>query len=211
MKRLSLVFVFVISYSVCIAQADSIPIADKKANEKIAELRSQGIYTILCYYVDCVGYFHPFNPDSCTSFTTKYLFWTKNNLSFLQCFDECRDYKPARIGLNLFSLIKSRYPQIQKAKIKYPAYYGMVNGKRVKLTTMVDHSCHNIFKFYKNNKEIEKDIDDFALETKYIEKKYINLNYQSNKKSVLIRLKDIVEREINVYNKNLEIEKGTHH
>ncbi|MEP6612085.1 MAG: hypothetical protein ABJA76_09385, partial [Mucilaginibacter sp.] len=80
-------------------------------------------------------------------------------------------------------------------------------GKQVKLTTMVDHSCHNIFEFYTNDKELKKDIDDFALETQYIDKKYVNLNYQSNKKSILIKLKGIVEREVAVYDKNLKTER----
>ncbi|MEO6980721.1 MAG: hypothetical protein ABI113_20170 [Mucilaginibacter sp.] len=205
--KILLVFVLVITYSFCLAQTDSIPVAEKKANEKIAQLRRERVKTILCYYVDCVGYMHGFNPDSCTSFQPEYLFWTNNNLSFIQRFDECTDYKPMNIRPALYNLIKSNYKQIQKAKIEYPVYYGIVDGKQVKLTTMVDHSCHNIFEFYTNDKELKKDIDDFALETQYIDKKYVNLNYQSNKKSILIKLKGIVEREVAVYDKNLKTER----
>jgi len=102
----------------------------------------------------------------------------------------------------LFSLLKSRYYQIQKDKIKYPEYRKRVNGKIGIYYSYIDHSCHNIFEIHTINRILKKDIDDYALETKYNEEKHLNRNYYSNEKSILNKLKIVVEHEVDVYNKN---------
>jgi len=193
------------SVSICRAQLDSsLYKTDKEVINKIQELRDKKTDTIVCYYIDCVGAMPRLEiPDSCTSSKTKYLLWRSNSKSFIQKFDECNTYKANPMSSTFFNLIKLNFNGIKKEKIKYPAYDEIIKGKKLELSTLIDHSCHNIFEINIKGKITSKDIDDFALETKLVDDKYINKYYNRNQKSILNKLKKIVEAEVSTYNKAL--------
>lgn len=168
----------------------------------MSELKRDRTDTIISYYVDCVDYVHAMQPDSCSAFDIKYLLWGKNGKHYIQRFDECKEYPSAPTSLFFFKLLRSHYSEIQKAKLKYPKYKIRVNGKLGVYYTYIDHSCHNIFEIHTNDKILKKDIDDYALETKYDDEKHLNWNFNSNQKSILNTLKIVVEHDVNIYNKN---------
>jgi hypothetical protein len=132
----------------------------------------------------------------------KYLLWSNHGKHYIQRFDECKEYQSATISSLFFSLLKSHYYEIQKDKIKYPEYRKRVNNKMGTYYSYIDHSCHNIFEIHTSNGILKKDIDDYALETKYDEEKHLNRNFYSNRKSILNKLKKVVEHDVGVYNKN---------
>lgn len=76
------------------------------------------------------------------------------------------------------------------------------NGKLKNIIIMVDHSCHQNFKFLINNKIIEKNFDDFDLQEKNNQETNINYTHNKNLKSKLIidDLKKVtLETELEIY------------
>ena len=203
MKTYTTLFLFFLSTLLCKAQTNNVlSTTDSKVNDKINQLNKGKIDTIICYYVDCVGSEHAMPPDSCLAFDIKYLLWSKNGKYYIQRFDECKEYSSAVTGSFSFKLLENHYSEIQKSKLKYPKYKMRVNGKLDVYYTYIDHSCHNIIEIHTNDKILRKDIDDYALETKYDDEKHLNRNFDSNQKSILNKLKIVIERDVDVYNQN---------
>jgi hypothetical protein len=60
-----------------------------------------------------------------------------------------------------------------------------------------------MFEIYAKDDVLKKEIDDYALKTKYVNqgnRKYKNRNYAANQQSILKKLKILIERSINDYN-----------
>jgi hypothetical protein len=200
MKFFIICCLLLFSAPVCRAQLDStFSKTDKDVLSKIQELRNKKIDTIVCYYIDCIGALPRLEiPDSCTSSKTKYLLWRSNSKSFIQKFDECNVYKAISINSAFFSLLKHNYKQF-----KYPEFYEIVNGKKILSNIWQDHSCHTMFEIDIKGIILIKDIDAFALDTKYVDDKYLNINYMQNQQSLLKKLKKIAEADVIAYNKAL--------
>lgn len=166
------------------------------------ELRGKGVDTIVYYYVNCIGHkgwFHP--PDSsCEPHQIKYLFWVENHEYLMQQFDECTDHKKAKTTFPFTAFIKRSYNKMRFASMLYPRYYTIIKRKKVYSEVVRDHSCHHMFEIYNGKKKLSEDIDEFALDTKYVEDKYYNLNYNRNQKSILNKLKIATETAIAKYN-----------
>jgi len=86
-----------------------------------------------------------------------------------------------------------------------------INGKAHRFTSWIDHSDHRDFAFYVAEKIIKKPIDNYIMDTRwegdYLRSiddkkttpppgKAVNLNYASNQKTYLKKLKDIAEQEV---------------
>lgn len=169
----------------------------QKVNEKISVLKSNGIDTVLCSYVNCIGFISVFDDQAtCHTDTTKYIFWTIKNKSFIQKFDNCNQYKEILIDSSLFHLINNNLTKIKSSIIKHPEFIEIIKGKKSRFSTFIDHSCHYIYEIHLKNQLIKKEIDDFYLKTKYIDDKFLNINYSYNQNSILKKLYDLVELEI---------------
>lgn len=204
MKTLITVPLCFFLHTLCYAQTDRAwSKTDKEVKNKIQELRGNKIDTIVCYYVNCIGAeVHVLSSDtSCTAYDIKYLLWAEQGKYFMQRFDECSDHLSIPIEPSFFHFLKKNFIKIKKLKIHYPEYDVIEKHKKKTYFTFVDHSCHTIFEIHVGEKLVKQDIDDFALETKYVEGKYLNKNFYPNKKSVLNELKFIAEQAVNSYNK----------
>lgn len=195
---------FLLATLLCNAQTNNgLSTLDSKINDRINELNRDKTDTIICYNVDCVGFLHLSPPDSCLALDIKYLLWEGNGKHYIQRFDECKVHSVVELNKDVFALLYDNYSKIKTAKIKYPHFTIKEKGKLKTYFLMVDHSCHHLFEIHIIGDYIlKKDIDDFALETKYDGEKNLNSNFYSNQKSVLNKLKTIVERDIDEYNKN---------
>ena len=204
MKTFITALLFLLVTSCCKAQTgNALSATDSKIKNKINELKRDKTDTIICYYVDCVGSLHLKPPDSCLAFDVKYLFFGGHGKHYMQRFDECKEHSVSDLNKDVFALLNNNYPKIKIAKIRYPQFTMKEKGKLKKsYYLMVDHSCHHILEIYIGDNILKKDIDDFALETKYDEEKHLNRNFYPNKKSILNKLKMQVEHDVEMYNKN---------
>ncbi len=201
MKTLvTILFMLILSYE-SKAQTDTISATDKRVNDKIQELRNDRVDTIICYYINCIGSEISIKNDSCVAYAIKYLLWSNHGNHYIQRFDECKEHGVSETSKTVFLLLKNNYSEIKIRKIKYPKFTFKENGKPKTYYSFIDHSCHNIFEIHAGNEILKKDIDDFALETKYDEKKHVNKRFYSNKKSILNKLKILVEYDVSAYNK----------
>ena len=173
-------------------------ITTQKVDEKTNELKSKGVDSVLCYYVNCIGNTirESDTPTKCYTDTIKYLFWIYKNQSFAQKFDNCNIHQEVSINLSIFNLICHNLAKIKSAKIKYPEYDEIIKGKKVTLNVFRNHSCHSIFEINIKKELIQKDVDDFALLTKYVDGKHMNKNYSYNQNSILRKLNDLIKSEV---------------
>ena len=195
------------SFGFCFAQLDSISVTYKKVNSKILELKGRKIDTIISYHIDCIGRMFLFRPDSCAAQPVKYLLWRDHGQYFVERFDPCKDYNPILASAHLTLFLQNNFFKIEESKIQYPKLKHIIKGKVIYDYVFIDHSCHYIFEFDINNKLFTKNIDDFALETKYYER-HLNVNYAKNQSSLLNKLKIMMEKEVADYNKNLSTKTG---
>jgi hypothetical protein len=178
--------------SYCVAQTA----IDSIINVKRKELNTSGVDTMVCYYTYCIGsvqvYYEPTN-SSCQASDIKYLLWSSGNQSFIQRFDECKHHSAVSISPLFMVMIKDNYGKLIKEKVLPPRYTYFEKGKRVDVTTSIDHSCHTVFEIYAGTNSVRKDIDDYNLEGMYTNAKHRNVNYLHNKKSLQNRLKVQIE------------------
>lgn len=180
----------------CKAQSDTSTVTGKKIVDKIHQLQAQKIDTIVCYYVECIGGIYPYYPDSCVAHEKNYLIWMEKDKCFIQRFDECEDHEAKLISPQFLTRIRKNFSKVKNQKLKMPQYTEMVKGKPVTYDVTIDHSCISFFDIYIGEKVLEKKIDDFDLETKYIDSKHFNKNYYRNQRSLLNRLKTIIEKDV---------------
>ncbi|HWZ02754.1 MAG TPA: hypothetical protein VNX40_04030 [Mucilaginibacter sp.] len=204
---LAFYFYIPVSYS----QLDSVRNeTDKEIIDKIQVLHDKKIDTLVYYHVECTGYMTgPVSPDSCFAYDVKYLLWIDNQKYFIQRFDECFKYEPSNITSSFFDVVRHNFFRIKNNEIRNPQFTEVIKGKKVDLESFVDHSCINIFEIHIGSQSLTKKIDQYDLETKYVDG-HLNKNYYTNKKSILIKLKMIAEKEVAFYNKNLHHKKDAH-
>jgi hypothetical protein len=187
----------------CLAQLDSTFNRTDKIVAKIQELHNENTDTIIYYHVECTGGMVQMHfRDSCIAYDKKYLLWIKGNKCFIQKFDECFEYKPASIGSSFFDLIRRNYYKIKNGKLKNPRTTEIIKGKAVDRFWFIDHTCYNIFEIYTGKNILIKKVNDYDLDTKYVDG-HSNKNYYPNKKSLLNKLKIVIEKEVVSYNKNI--------
>jgi hypothetical protein len=194
---------------VCYSQLDSVHSrTDKRIMDKIQDLHNKKADTTIYYHVECIGGMAHFPlRNLCIAYDVKYLLWIDSNKYFIQKFDECFEYKPANISSSFFDLIRHNFYKIKNGEIKNPRFTATIYGKAVETSSFIDHTCRNIFEIYTGDNILIKRIDDYDLDTKYVEG-HFNKNYYPNKKSILNKLKIAVEKEVNLYNKNAHNKKG---
>jgi len=156
----------------------------------IKELQSQKIDSICVYESYCVGYImtydEPLNNDKETCIDDLindpvYIFWKEKGKTFLTKINYCWEFSKIDISKdNFWNLYFSDKKIIQNEKVKPYESETFVNSKKVKHTIIVDHSCHQNFRFLVKGKTVEKRFDDFALQEKDDNSEGFNINYHHN-------------------------------
>lgn len=171
-------------------------LTDKKIKKAINRLHKNGVFTIVGYYVDCVGYAHVFKlSEGCKPFDVKYLFWINDQNAFVQRFDECRDYMPVPTSDLFIRTFANNVSAISSENILWPEHDLKDSTKRVIVRT-VDHSCYTVFNSYIPKNKFQKDFSEYYLDSVYVEKGYLNDNYEHNHKTYLYKLKAIAEKQV---------------
>jgi hypothetical protein len=172
-------------------------VTDDKIAAKIADLKSKDVSKFVVYNVSCSGDIPKIVIEGeCTAYDIKYVEWLENEKSYLQRFDECNEYSPKSVNSDFFYTISKRWNEINKAKILWPRFKVMYNGKLVLMDMMSDHTCSSVFKIYWGDKFIEKHVNQYYLSFKYSDKQQLNVNYLKNQKNVLNELYKQVIKEI---------------
>ncbi|MGZ3765638.1 MAG: hypothetical protein ACXVA2_13300 [Mucilaginibacter sp.] len=205
MKFLLITFITFLCYSpYCYSQLDSARSkTDKEVLNKIKELYSKKVDTIICYYSDRGNWLTPVFTDSCVAQDVRYLCWHDNNQSYIQRFDECKEFDPTMIGPSLFKLLRQNYSKIVKEQIKVPEYITIIKGKKVFTRMIVVDVSYKILELHLVGKTISKEFTDYALQTKYFSGKHLNRNYAANQHSSLNKLRILIEKEIKHYYRSL--------
>lgn len=160
---------------------------------KVEELQALKVSPIVCYWVDSADYAQPYGSD-CSPINIRYLVWNSGGKSFTQRFDECAEYKPEAFPAQFMSVVMANLDKIRKEKIKEPETTRIIKGEKKYLVASDERSNHTRFKFWVEDKSFEKDIDDFFLNTKTIDGKYLNSKYLENQRSTLNELKNMMEK-----------------
>ena len=194
-STLILALIFILSLNISFAQT-----VDKKVENKIAELKRNSIDTLICYYNFCTAEtLDIIVPDSCIVNESKYLFWVDHGIYYSQHFDNCNLYPVRKRDTSEFlEIALSRLDSIRNAEIKIVEHYNKDKNSKVTDSAevlSVDHSYYTCFDFYIGNESFKKSINKFDLETKMLDEKTANDNFEANQKSILKRLKDLVEEE----------------
>lgn len=187
--------------TVCKAQIDTNTVTEKKVILKIQQLKHENINTIVCYYVKCTGLPSFADDDSCTSDKIVYVFWENKSKYFIQQFDNCKTHNAINTSPSFLQLIKTHINTILKEKILLPEIIERVNGKSVKYEVVRDHTCRTNFYIYLNGNHHIVWLDNFDVETKYLDDGHLNINYYHNQKTFLNKLKLIAEKGVSVLNK----------
>lgn len=176
---------------------------DMKINQKIDSLRSMGIDTFLVYHLNCVGSIIPYN-DKCIVTDSKYLWWTQNNTTNIQLFDNCYFYPSIKSDtLKALTFYAKNKHQIDNEEIK-PAENRKVttykkNGIKYKSEEVrystVDHSCHDMFKFIVDTTVITKDCNNYDLQFKRFDDGLPNTNWKYNQVTKLKILIELINKE----------------
>ncbi len=172
---------------------------DAKIDRKIDSLRSIGIETFLVYHLNCVGNIFPYN-DKCVVTQSKYLWWSQNNTTCIQLFDNCYLYPVLKSdslkALDFYVRNKNKIDgeEIKPAENKKVISYrenGKKNNREEIISWAVSHSCHHMFKFIVDSVLIGKDCDDYNLQFTKFGGGLLNTNWKYNqgtKLKILIKL-----------------------
>jgi hypothetical protein len=197
MRHIRIIMTLIVTLTMYISYAQSV---DLKIENKISELKQNSVDTIICYYENCVGE-KSYSYDSCEKRETKYLFWVKGGKYYKQLFDKCNSYPINEIKESTFlKTALSQVDRIEKSEIKPVAHYnkdknGIIDKNKYDVVD-VDHTCFTNFEFHIKLKTFQKSINHFDLETKMLDDRTPNDNYETNQNSILKTLKELIEKEI---------------
>lgn len=205
MKTFIAIIFFLTLHYLSNAQVDTLLAADKKIYAKIKELKAKNVDTIISYYNgcgDCDVIPRVPTDTSCHTYEQKYLIWHQNHQYYLERFDDCKEYNAVIINSGPYDLFINNYAKILKERIRPPESIKVVNGKKISIESSGSDYPIYIIKIYLSGKIIEKDIDWYDLNTKYIFGKDLNRNYLSNQRSALNTLKILIEKEVQAHYKD---------
>ena len=202
MKTFITIIFFLTLHYLSNAQVDTLLTADRKIYHKIKGLKARNIDTVICYYESSSNDIPPppVLKDSCYTYQEKYLIWHQDGQYYMERFSECPD-NPQITDSGPYKLLRKNFPQILKERIRPPESIKVVNGKKIRIGSAGSDYPVYIIKIYVSGKIIEKDIDWYDLNTKYIFGKDLNRNYLSNQKSALNKLKMLIEKEVQAHYK----------
>ncbi|MEO6721877.1 MAG: hypothetical protein ABIN67_16030 [Ferruginibacter sp.] len=148
------------------------------------------IDTILDYTLECIGYYN--SEDSCGDFDAHYIFWQKNDKTFLQRIDGCGISKSIFLDVdNPLTFYINHKKQIDKEIVYPPKYIQSKDGDtEISISQSIDHTCYNQFSFLVQRKKIFKSVSEFNLAFKKFDNGRNNIYYNHNQKTELKKLND---------------------
>jgi hypothetical protein len=187
-----------IFYGNCFAQVDSSSTTLIEVKHKIQALRSRHVDIIICYHSGCDGCFIKKGPDPCFASEVRYLFWGEKSKFFINRFDNCHKYNPARMdGQSFHDMIKT-YLKLAKQKFKYPVKWSDSSGRdSTELFSAADDTPHAIFDFCSPEKRLRIDIDFSVFESKTGE-------FDQTTLELLKTLTELANNETNKYDKSIK-------
>lgn len=177
-------------------------IIEGEIEQKIGSLRKQGVDTIIFYSYTCNGKLVPPPIEDCTdNGEYHYLLWKDFENIYVQKFELCYSFNTLKLS-KLFSLnyLRDHFYKIKREEIINPGYE--VYNKKTKETTYVtqnmSHSCYHKFQIFFNDNKLDKTIDTYGLEDKFMDDGKQNQSYIKNHNTKLYQLLKILEIETNL-------------
>ena len=127
-----------------------------------------------------------------------YLFWIKNGKYFKRKFSDCKIFIVEELKKSEFiKTVKENINEIKESEI-LPISHEYINSKGEKeiVELGVDHYCNTQFKIHSANGKMTKNVNEFYLREKMIDEKRPNDNYEVNQNSILNKIFQLVEKEI---------------
>lgn len=152
-------------------------------------LKNIGIDTFIVFKEYCIGYEEDISAidyDYCESKDQIFIFYKKNESSFIQKKNECFIFKPISDSSRVFDYLIENFNAISKEKILMYSYVSEENGKI--MYTHAEHSCYNELYISINKKFKLLNVDLNNIEKYSDTDKKLNLNYQHNINSKTYKL-----------------------
>jgi hypothetical protein len=196
MKKICLLILFLLSNFIFSQKREDDFRNELKNLTNVDQLKKENI-DFIAYKEFSVGSYRiskandPNRCPKCDYNYSTYVFWKKNDINYLQRFDNCGKYFPLKIdNENVLNFDNENFEKIKSEKIK-------PFQNKNKNIVMIDHSTFKEFLISKNGKETYNYFDMYNLET---DSKNPNINYIFNRNLKLVKLNYMIENEI----KNLE-------
>jgi hypothetical protein len=175
---------------------------EREIEQKIDSLRLQGVDTIIFYSFTCNGMWVSLPIEDCTDDGNyHYLFWEHFENIYVQRFERCHSFNTLKLA-KLFSLnsLREHFKTIEKEEIRNPVY--KIYNKKTKETShiiyTVSHSCYHELQIFFNDNKLDKTIDTYGLEDKFMDDGKQNQSYIKNHKTILYQFLKILEIETNL-------------
>jgi hypothetical protein len=166
-------------------------------NFKTELLRNKKVF-ILEYSQFCNGEMILPNKDGVICEKPYFLFWSEDEKYFKRKFSNCNTFNTREMKNSEFiETVKENINEIKESEI-LPISHEYLNSKGEKeiVELMVDHFCETKFEIYSAKGEITKIVNEFYLREKMIDEKSPNDNYEVNQNSILNKIFQLVEKEI---------------
>jgi len=144
---------------------------------------------VVDFHLSLGGMFIPEIDEDCSENEPRYLFWISNKKFYKQKFSGCRKYPPVQIkNSDLLTTILNNLNEIHQAELK------PVQSDKI-VQVEIDHQDIWYFNINTPNVSFSKSISLYELETKNIDDKETNINYEFNQSSILNKLIKLAQRE----------------
>lgn len=155
-----------------------------------SEIERSGIDTLLIYTFRCSGCS---TSDPCKKEPSQYLFFKQEGHSLVKRFDYCEDYQSLKIDSdNPFDFYLRNIEAIETDEVRPPTFQQVIrNGERLDTIWMYssrEHSFHHTFSFRFKDRVVQKVVDVYDLQFEKTEQGFMNIHYDSNRKTAIYAL-----------------------
>jgi hypothetical protein len=162
---------------------------DSIIKTKTKELRLDQIKDFFYFENYCIGSIKIVDTnkiDCSLDHSNLYVFWKKDNKSYVEKIDQCENPK-IEIDNKILDFYFKNVTVIKNENVEIYAIGvdSIIKNKRYKHVKMVSHSCYTEFYFYVNSMLVQKKFDEFNLTT---EREEPNINYKQNNELKLVQL-----------------------
>lgn len=195
MKSALLTHLIIICFFYASAQS-----ADAVIQKAVRILQARGIDTIVrhhTYYGGAIILPHSKGPTTCQAPFKDYLLWLQQGKAYIQCFDDCRNYKPIRINSYFIRVFADHAKTIKAEKILDLEYDSpWLYFFKQTTTVAMAHCGYVTFISYMPGNAFDNTFKDYGLENKLVEGKYVNKNYRHNHNTIIYKLNVLIENQI---------------
>ncbi|GAA4337746.1 hypothetical protein GCM10023149_47360 [Mucilaginibacter gynuensis] len=185
-------------------------------NKQIGKLRTTGVDTFVTYMDLFYGRLMLPAKD-CQPSNIQYLIWKNKDRSYIQRFDDCKEYQPRPISNSFLNFVTDNYERLKKEGLLGPEFYVYDNlvfkikpqhfdlhtsfenylyvGINVTYRMYINHHSNYTFNIYLGKKTLKKVLNGFYLETES-DGQSRNINYWRNQQTMLNKMKQLIDVEI---------------